>query len=85
MGDENSSQGTPKTLNQAIVNGMCIGQMKDMKGNILNHVRDFLSQRFGAAMLAAPTTEEEARLKALFEEIVRYTVPTKEKAPVKGP
>lgn len=73
--DENLSLGTPKTLHEAIVQGACIGRMRDIQQSLYFSIRDFLAQRFNTAMLSAPTTAEEGRLKELFEEIIRATPP----------
>jgi hypothetical protein len=55
----NLSEGTPQTLEQAITNGMI--HARESSGNPLTlirwHIRDYLSQRFGVAMLSPVTPE----------------------------
>ena len=75
------SVGTPKTLHQAISNGYdeaAYGR-STMERQIIatiieNHIRDFLSQRFGCAFLEfeAKTKSESAieQLELLYEQIV---------------
>lgn len=63
--------GTPKTLSEAIENGICNGPMKDVRKNLHDHIRDFLAQRFSTAMLdSAQKPFSEDDLKKLFEKIV---------------
>lgn len=67
----NNKRGTPKTLKQAIENGL-----DDVKNNpgmdaaeiIKAHVRDRLAQRFSAAMFTHD--EAEKMLMALFNDVV---------------
>lgn len=70
-----NNNGTPKTLFQAALNALENQDLCD-KGNHVNsaslinrHVADFLAQHFNAAMLTAPSKEEEARLEALFKRL----------------
>ena len=51
-------QGTPKTLKEAIANGLCIGPLKDIHNNVHAHVVDFLRQKFGVAFLRAGNDQE---------------------------
>lgn len=66
-----NNQGTPKTLREAIRRAQ---DHSDKVGNFEfvahSYVKDFLAQRFGAAMLNAETPEEADRLEALFKRIV---------------
>ena len=63
------TKGTAKTLDEAIINGMCIGQIKDIPDSLYWFIKDFLAQRFGAAMLK-PGANDEILLK-LFKDITR--------------
>lgn len=60
---------TPKTLEQAIRNGMDEPASDVFK--IRDHVRDYLSQAFTVAMHVAPTQEESDRLEVLFNKLVQ--------------
>ncbi len=67
-----TNKGTPRSLLEAIDNGIEAGGPNGELGHdtkIVAHVRDFLAQRFGAAMLAVDTAEAE-RLQTLFKNIV---------------
>lgn len=69
------SEGTPKTMRQAIINGIKDGFKKENAGKPLAdaveaHVRDFLAQKFSVEILSARTAEADL-LEALFEEITR--------------
>lgn len=71
-----NDKGTPKTLTQAIQNG--ISQFHDPKAHpnsiegmeacIEQHVRDYLAQKFGAAMLENESAD--SILQAVFNRIV---------------
>jgi hypothetical protein len=66
--------GTPKTLRQAIRNGIWEnGEERVTEDHqvftIRRHVRDFLAQQFAIAMMNAPEAEAE-RLSATFKRIV---------------
>lgn len=72
-----SKTGTPESLKQAIENGYGKAQTARKKPGYLGagavivpHVRDFLAQKFGAAMLSAPSKDEESRLSDLWKAIV---------------
>lgn len=58
--------GTPKTLIEAIQNGMCIGPLSSTHEEIRKHVKDFMSQKFSCAMLRVESPEELERLKLLW-------------------
>lgn len=61
--------GTPKTLDDAVTIALCVGPLSDVRDRSYFVLKDFLSQRFGAAMLAHPECDKV--LKELFENIVR--------------
>lgn len=61
--------GTPKSLLQAILNGMCIGPIKEAPNTIKIHVRDFLAQKFSATCLLAKTPYELKMIQDLWFEI----------------
>jgi len=62
MGNKN---GTPKNLKGAIKNGLS-------EANLQAHIRDFLAQRFGVAMMDPEISDAMVlKLKALFESIVK--------------
>ena len=62
-------RGTPKTLAAAIRLGIMIGPMKDITQRSELVLKDFLSQKFGAAVLEHP--EAEDILMKLFNEITK--------------
>ncbi len=61
---------TPKTLDEAIMLGICVGPLGDTKNLLYMYIKDFLAQRFQVAMLYAEGDELQ-RLKDLFETIIR--------------
>jgi hypothetical protein len=64
--------GTPKTLAQAIANGM-EQKHKDtyeLHENIQNHVTDFLAQKFGKALLVSTNQEATNIIQALWREVI---------------
>lgn len=63
--------GTPKTLDEAIKFSLCVGPLNEITERAYLVLKDFLSQRFGVAMLMATNQETETALKVLFEEITR--------------
>ena len=64
------NQGTPKTLDEAIKFALCVGPLSDVVDRSYFQIKDFLSQRFGVAMLLADEPTAKA-LQILFDEIVR--------------
>ncbi len=62
----NDDKGTPKTLEEAIHNGLCVGPLSDVVDRTKQCIRDYLAQRFQAAMLKAHTPEQEALLEDLW-------------------
>lgn len=62
---------TPKTLIQAIKNGhnRFLGYDREAI-EMQRHVRDYIAQKFGAAMLAAESESVEKMLQNLFSKIV---------------
>lgn len=63
--------GTPKNLDEAIMAALMVGPLSQIKERSYHVLKDFLSQRFGVAMLMATNSETETALKVLFEEITR--------------
>lgn len=63
---------TPKTLEEAIRNGMMYGPLNQVMERTYLHVKDFLAQRFGAAVLQYP--ESEKALMELYERIIKEEV-----------
>lgn len=61
--------GTPKTLLQAILNGMCIGTAKESPETIKLHVRDFLAQKFSVATLKCKTDQEVELVQDLWFKV----------------
>lgn len=61
-------KGTPSTLVEAIDNGLT-DVATDANTALQRHVRDYLAQKFNAAMLKAETESEGHRLLALFKTI----------------
>lgn len=70
----NHTQGTPKTLREAVSNGLS-SYRPDSSGRMDEHVelhiKDFLAQKFGAAMIEASTEENEIELKRLYLALTR--------------
>lgn len=62
--------GTPNSLDNAIMNAICIGPVMKVPEHIYQHVRDFLAQKFCTAMLTADD-ECAKQLQDLFDEITR--------------
>lgn len=60
--------GTPKTLQEAIDNGIMFGPLSGIRQNTFETVKDFLAQKFNVAMLKAGAPEDEA-LRQLFKAI----------------
>lgn len=69
----NNQQGTPKTLREAVSNGLS-SYRPDSSGrmdeHVELHVKDFLAQKFGAAMISA-TEENEIELKRLYLALIK--------------
>lgn len=62
-------KGTPKTLKEAIKNGIVEPQSGHPSDNIYDHVKDFLAQKVQVAIFRNPNIEAE--IKKLWEEITR--------------
>jgi hypothetical protein len=60
------TNGTPKTLDELIVNEMCIGTAATFRERMNQGLCDFLAQKFGVAMLKCHTPEQEALLEDLW-------------------
>ena len=70
----NDNQGTPKLMREAVTNALCVGPLSGVTDRVYWAVRDFIAQRFGAAMLDASKSPEMVEaLDKLFKEIVRDT------------
>lgn len=65
----NLPNGTPKTLLEAIIDGMLIGEFKDAPQNIESAVVDFLNQKLGWAWLKYSDNPEV--MNALYELTAR--------------
>lgn len=66
-----SDGGTPKTLDEAIKFALCVGPLSSVVDRSYFHIKDFLAQRFGVAMLAENDPRVVELLETLFNEIVR--------------
>lgn len=67
-----NDMGTPKTLEEAIRNALCIGPLAGVEQRVYQHVRDFLSQKFGTAYLENHSEQEVVGiLSSLFDKIVK--------------
>lgn len=68
-----SKRGTPKTLDQAIINALDEAETSnnpEIVEALRNHVRDFMSQKFG--ILTLQTDEQtSAMLRGLFNNLTR--------------
>ncbi len=65
------AKGTPKTLNEAIANGLEIAQMAgldapDTTQMVESHVRDYMAQKFSIVILAQPDNGRADDLMELF-------------------
>jgi hypothetical protein len=70
MTTNNDPFGTPQSLDNAIMNAICMGPCMKVPEQIYAHMKDFLAQKFCIAMLNA--NEKEAKmLQDLFDEIIR--------------
>ena len=63
-------EGTPRTLRQAIVNGLRDGSEKERADEMVLHVRDFLGQKFNVAMM-----DESVTVTELWEKITGEKIP----------
>lgn len=66
-------KGTPKTLIEAIRNGLNEGANYSdthTEATIKAHIKDFLAQHFCKPMVKASSPEESARFKALFDRLI---------------
>lgn len=67
--NQKTNGGTPKNLDQAIYGGLCVGPLCDVVDRTKAHVRDYLAQKFGVAMLKAHTPEQEALICELWTAV----------------
>jgi len=63
------NQGTPKTLIEAVRNGMCVASGKTADQQMAEHIKDFLAQQFNIAVLKNPI--EGSMLIELFKRITK--------------
>ena len=69
------NKGTPKTMEEAITNAICIGPVRETPQRLRSHIRDFLSQKFGVALLnASESPEAEKILNDLWTQITGETL-----------
>lgn len=65
-------QGTPKTLDEAILNAVIIGPMNQIQHRAYHVMRDFLAQKFGAAYLKLSHDPDALSVvEELFEELTK--------------
>ncbi len=65
---------TPKTLDEAIINALCVGPLSEVRDRMYHHVKDFMAQKFGVAMLSPEVTsspEVEKLIQSLFEALTK--------------
>lgn len=74
--------GTPKSLLEAIINGMLCGPMSEVPQNIDKHVMDFINQKFAWAEFAyADDPSALEAIRSLAAKLsVRVCVPEKVEA-----
>lgn len=68
------NRGTPKTLNQAIINGLeAYGFQNNEKlaQFIEPHIKDFLAQKFSVAGMKVQDEKLEAEIHQLFQKITK--------------
>lgn len=70
---ESKNFGTPKTLDEAIEQAMCIGPMNEIKERVYKSVRDFVAHKIGPHVLRVDPREEKIadEFMELFREITR--------------
>lgn len=61
--------GTPKSLLQAIKNGLLLGKTVKVDEDIKAHVRDFLAQKFSTSSVLAKNEDELKLIQDLWFEI----------------
>lgn len=84
--------GTPATLRDSIHNGLAEGYNETLvltgefgihpsqKLLIENHVRDYLAQKFGRAILDAESPDQEKALLSLYEKVTGFSFPQNQMA-----
>lgn len=65
------SQGTPKNLKEALMVAICLRPLKDVMDDAPSIIKDFLAQKFGAALLKAENQQEVDAIKELWEQIIK--------------
>ena len=67
-----NTQGTPKSLAEAIQNALCETKSgPDVVSEFHSHIKDFLAQKFSVAMMKTENAETEVALRALWKEILK--------------
>jgi len=64
-----STTGTPKTLDEAIMNAICIGPMNEVQERSYHVLRDFMAQKFSVAYLKTDDPQAFKVLQDLFETL----------------
>ncbi len=62
-----NDKGTPRFLDEAILNAITIGPLSETQERLYHHVRDFMAQKFGIAFLGTKNNDADELLKSLFE------------------
>lgn len=65
------NEGTPKSLKEAVVVAVCLRPMNKIQDEAPLVIKDFLSQKFGAALLKANSQKEIDVIKDLWEQIIK--------------
>ena len=63
------TSGTPKSLEEAIAFGLCVGPLKSIDERLFAQIKDFLAQRFCTVILQYP--EHEDMLMELYQQIIQ--------------
>jgi hypothetical protein len=65
------TEGTPKDLREAIRRALYVGPLSGAENRLMDYVKDFLAQRFGAAQMQAQGNETPESLDRLWKSIFR--------------
>jgi hypothetical protein len=72
MKSKERNVGTPKTLDEAIENALCIGPLSGIEERAYQHIKDFLAQKFGVAYMTYDHDKDTLdALAHLFEQVTR--------------
>lgn len=71
LGTKYPDAGTPKSLDAVISIALCVGPMSQLRFRLYHGIRDFLAQRFGAAILGTENGDCLQRLENLFQSITK--------------